>query len=113
GLQPMASLNTSTATTATADMDVELADDGSARDFGLVLLGYLRLVEGATAVRASFRKGRLVGLIDHGGVRRQAMAVAAVSGTAFASRLLGLGLGWPLGEGSRLAFALAAGLLQL
>src|SRR5262249_42344994 len=96
-----------------ADMDVELADDRLARDFGLILAGDKGLVERAAAVRASVREDCLVNLIDGSRVGGQAMAVTAVSRTAFATGLLGLGLGRPLGEGSGLAFALAAQLIDL
>jgi hypothetical protein len=108
----MAALDALAATTATADMDVELAEDGSAGDFGLVLPGHLCLADLRAAVRASIRQGRLVGFIDLGGVGRQAVAVAAVSSTAFAAGLFRLGLGRPLGEGRGLTLGLAAYLVQ-
>src|SRR5215471_2458006 len=85
GLQRMASLDALAALTATADMDVELADDRLARDFGLILAGDKGLVERAAAVRASVREDCLVNLIDGSRVGGQAMAVTAVSRTAFAT----------------------------
>jgi hypothetical protein len=49
------SLDALAATTATADVDVELADQGTSRDFRLILEGDLGFPDGATALRASVR----------------------------------------------------------
>jgi hypothetical protein len=57
-LQGMAPLNPAVALTAPADVDVELAVNGLARDLDLELLGDVGFVEGATAVRVGSRVGR-------------------------------------------------------
>jgi hypothetical protein len=48
----MAPLNAAVALTASADMNVELAVNGLARDLNLELLGDVCLVEGAEVMRA-------------------------------------------------------------
>jgi hypothetical protein len=51
----MPALDALAATTTTADVNVELADQGTAWDFGLVLSGDVRSMDLCAAVRASVR----------------------------------------------------------
>ena len=108
----MPPLNALAATTATADVDVELADQGTSRDFRLILCGNLCFPDGATAPRARVRQGCLQDLIDSCGAGGQAVAVAPVGRAGFAAGRLGLWLGRPLGEGCGLAFGLALSLVE-
>ena len=112
GLQGVPPLNALAATTATADVDVELADQGTSRDFRLILCGNLCFPDGATAPRARVRQGCLQDLIDSCGAGGQAVAVAPVGRAGFAAGRLGLWLGRPLGEGCGLAFGLALSLVE-
>ena len=112
GLQGVPPLNALAATTATADVDVELADQGTSRDFRLILCGNLCFPDGATAPRARVRQGCLQDLIDSCGAGGQAVAVAPVGRAGFAAGHLGLWLGRPLGEGCGLAFGLALSLVE-
>jgi hypothetical protein len=109
----VASLDALAAITAAADVNIELTDDGSARDFGLVLLADRSFLNGAATMRASVGKGRLMDFVDSSRGWGQAVAMPAVGGPGLTARSLGLGLGWPLGEGCGLAFACTLGLLQL
>ncbi len=93
-------------------MDVELADQGTSRDFRLRLSGDLCFPDGATAVRASVRQGGLKNFLDSRGAGGQAVAVAAVGRAGFAAGRLGLWLGRPLGERCRLAIGLALSLVE-
>jgi hypothetical protein len=52
------------AATTAADVNVELADEGAAGYFGLILGGDLRFVDGVAAVRAGVGEGRLKDFID-------------------------------------------------
>src|SRR5215471_9904470 len=61
-LQGMASLNPAVAVATPTEVDVELAVNGLPRDFDLELLGDVGFVEGAAAVGAPVRQGRLVNL---------------------------------------------------
>src|SRR5206468_3359898 len=90
GLQGVPPLHAPAATTATADVDVELADQGTSRDLGLILGGDLGLADGATALRANLRQGCLQDLIDRRRAGGQAMAVAPVGRAGFAAGRLGL-----------------------
>ena len=108
----MPPLNALAATTATADVDVELADQGTSRDFRLILYGNLCFPDGATALRARVRQGCLQDFIDSRGAGGQAVAVAPVVLAGFAAGRLGLWLGRPLGEGCGLAFGLALSLVE-
>jgi hypothetical protein len=109
----MAPLDPAAASTALADVDVELAVDGLARDLDLELLGDVRLVEQAAAVGAAVRQGRLMNLVDllRGG--RLAMCLRAVVLAGLAAGLLGLVGGLAFGEGGRLALAGAGRLVEL
>jgi hypothetical protein len=69
----MASLNAALALTALADVDVELAVNGLARDLDLELLGDVGLVEGAAAIGADLVQRRLVDLVDLLGAGRLAV----------------------------------------
>src|SRR5262249_49936366 len=88
------------------------ADQGTARDFGLILGGDLGLWDGAAAPRASVRQEGLKDFINRRGAGRRAVAVTAVGRAGFAAGSRGLGLGRPLGEGRGLAFGLAVGLVE-
>jgi hypothetical protein len=108
-LQGMAPLNPTVAPTTRADVDVELAVNGPARDLDLELLGDVGLVEGAAAVGADVGEGRLVGFVDLVGPRRLAMGLGAVLFAGLAAGLLGLVGGPSLGEGGwRLAARVAS-----
>jgi hypothetical protein len=86
----MTPLNAAVALTASADMNVELAVNGLARDLHLELLGDVRLVERAAAAGASVWQGRLVGLIDLVGLRWLAVGFGAVICAGPAPGSLGL-----------------------
>jgi WD40 repeat protein len=105
-------LNALAATTATADVDIELADQGTSRDFRLILCGNLGFPDGATALRARVRQGYLKDFIDRRGAGGQAVAVTPVGRAGFATGLLGLWLGRPLGERCGLAFGPALSLVK-
>jgi hypothetical protein len=81
-------------------MDVELADQGMSRDFRMILSGIPGFPDRATAPRASVGLGCLKDVIDS---RR---GVAPVGLAGFATGLLGLWLGRPLGERHGLALSL-------
>jgi hypothetical protein len=112
-LQRMAPLHPATTLTALADVNIELPVDGPARDLDLELLGDVGFVEGAAAVGANARQGRLVDLVDLLGAGRLAMCLAAVVLAGLGSGLLGLVGGLALGEGSGLALAGAGRLVEL
>ena len=63
----MASLEALVAAAAAADMDVELAVDGAARDLDLVLVRDVRFLDGPAASGADFGQGCFVGFVDAGG----------------------------------------------
>jgi len=105
-------LDAPAAPTATADVDVEPADQGTSRDLRLILGGNLGFAEGATALRARLRQGCLKDFIDRCGAGRQAVTVAPVGLASFAAGRLGLWLGRSLGEGCGLAFGLALRLVE-
>ena len=109
-LQRMAALNPALALPTTADMHVELAVNRPAWNLDLVLVIDAGFLDGSAAVRASLGKRRLIGFIDLLG--RLAMRLGAVILAGLASGLFRLGLGWPLGEGSRLALAGAPLLIE-
>ena len=101
GLERMAALHAVSAVAATSDMDAELAAEGFARDFALVLFGDFRLLQVlGTTVRARLRKGRFVFFVTVCG--RLAVGVAAVGVARFAARRFGVRLGRAFGEGGRL-----------
>jgi hypothetical protein len=109
----MASLDAFAAATATADVDVELANDGAARDLGLELSIDPGLVDGPATVRAGLGQGGIEGLVDAVRRRSRAVTVAAVGSTTLAARLLGMSLRRALGEGSGLTFASPACRLEV
>jgi hypothetical protein len=109
----MPALDAGTAATTTADVDVELANQGTTRDFGLILGGNLCLPNRVATARASVGKGSVEDFIDLGGGRSRAVCVATVSSAGFASGFLGQWLGRTLGEGSGLAFGRSASLVEL
>ena len=98
---------------ALPDVDVELAMNGLARDFDLELLGDMGFAEGAAAVGAAARQGRLMNLIDLLRAGWLAVGLGAVVLAGLASWLLGLVGGLALGEGSGLALAGASRLVEL
>ena len=102
-LQGVPPLDAPAATGATADVDVELADEGTARDLRLILWGHLSFPNRATAPRASLRQGGLQDFINRRRAGGQAVAMAPVGRAGFPPGRLGMGLGRPLGEGSGLA----------
>src|SRR5262249_33623956 len=112
-LQGMAPLHPAAALTALADVDVESPVNGLARDLDLVLLGDVGLVQGAAAVGANARQGRLVDLIDLVGGRRLAVGLGAVILARLAPGSLGVCLGLALGEGGRLALAGTEGRVEV
>jgi hypothetical protein len=109
----MASLNTPVAVLALADVDVELAVNGLARDLDLELLRDVRLVERTAAVGAAVRQGRLVDLVDLFGAGRLAVGLGAVVFAGLATELPGLVSGLALGKGSGLPLAGAGRLVEL
>jgi hypothetical protein len=109
----VAPLDPAVAPAALADVDVELAVDGLARDLDLELLGDVGLVQGAAAVGAGVGQGRLVDLIDLVGGRWLAVGLCAVVSAGLAAGFLGLAGGLALGEGSGLALAGPSRLIKL
>jgi hypothetical protein len=109
----MAPLDPAAASTALADVDVELAVNGLARDLNLELLGDVSLDERPAATGASAWQRRLVGFIDLVGLRWLAVGLRAVALAGLATWLLGLVGGLALGEGSGLALASAGRLVEL
>jgi hypothetical protein len=109
----MAPLNPTVALTAPADVDVELAVNGLARDLDLELPGDVGLVQGAAAVGADVGQGRLMDLVDLFGAGRLAVGLGAVIFAGLAAGLLGLVGGLALGEGSGLALAGTGRLVEL
>src|SRR5262249_41162062 len=93
--------------------DVELAEERLAWQFGLIPPTNLRLPDGTATARISIGEGGLEDFIDVLGPGRQAVSVEAMGGAPLAPACLGLGLGRSLGEGGSLAFALAAGFVQI
>ena len=77
-LQGVPPLDPTVALTTPTDVDVELAVNGLPRDFDLELLGGVGFVEGAAAVGAPVRQGRLVNLVDPLGPGRLAVSVHSV-----------------------------------
>jgi hypothetical protein len=102
----MSALHAAAALVTAADVNVELAMNGPPRNLDLVLPIDVRLFDLATALRTSVGQRRLVDLVDLLG--RLAVGLGAVVLAGFAARLFRLGLGRPLGERGRLAFAGAA-----
>jgi hypothetical protein len=109
----MASLNPAVALTALADVNVELAVDGLARNFHLELLSDMGFVEESAAVGTAFRQLCLVDLIDLLGAGRLAVGLDAVVLAGLAARLLGIGFRIAFGEGSGLALAGTEGRVEL
>src|SRR5262249_55584222 len=112
-LQGMPSLDPTVALPAPADVDVELAVDGLARDLDLELLGDVGLVEGAAAVGAGVGQTRLVDLVNLLGAGRWAVGLGAVVLAGLAPGLLRVRFGLALGEGGGLALAGAGRLVEL
>lgn len=104
----MAALNAFLATPAVADMDVELALDGPARNFDLKLLIDVSFVDGSATIGTRLRQRRLVDFVDL--LRRRPVRLGAVVLAGVTARLFGIRLGRLFGEGSGLPFA---GSLQL
>src|SRR5262249_2827410 len=87
-LQGVPALGPEVALPAPADVDVELAVDGLARDLDLELLGDVGLVEGAAAVGADVGQTRLVDLVNLLGAGRWAVGLGAVVLAGLAPGLL-------------------------
>jgi hypothetical protein len=113
GLQGMASLNPAVALTALADVDVELAVNGLARNLHLELLGNVGFVEGSAAIGTDVRQGRLVDFVDLFWGRWLAVCLGAIVLARLAARLARIKLGLALGEGSGLALAGAGSFVEL
>src|SRR5262249_54520980 len=111
GLQRGPALEALVAAAAAADMDVDLAMDGAARDLDLVLVRDVDLLDGPTAARADIGQRRLVDFVDVG--RWLPMGLGAVIRAGLAAGPLRLGLRRSFGEGGGLALAGALRLLQL
>src|SRR5262249_46960810 len=104
-LQGVASLNPAVALTALANVDVELAGNGLARNLHLELLGDVSFVEGSAAVRADVGQGRLVNLVDLFGGRWLAVGLGAVVLARLTAGLAGVRLGLAFGERTGLSLA--------
>jgi hypothetical protein len=109
----MASLNATVALTALANVDVELAVNGLARDIDLKLLGDVGFVEGAATIGANIGQGCLVDLIDLFGTGRLAVSLGAVVLAGLAAGFLGIWFRNAFGEGSGLALASTEGRIEL
>ena len=102
-LQRMSALHAAVAVPAAADVHVELAVNGLARNLDLILLVDVGLLHGAATVRAGLGEWGLIGFIDVLG--RLPVGFGAVVFTRFASGLFRRGLGRPFGKGGSLALA--------
>lgn len=111
-LQRMPALHRFAATRTGAAVDVELPHDGLARNLGLVLLINVGFVDFATAFGTGIRQRRFMDFVDLLRWRYLAMAMPAVTPTAFAARSLGMFLGRILGERRRLALGSALVLVE-
>jgi hypothetical protein len=109
----MASLNPTVTLTALADVDVELAVDGLARDLDLELLGNVGLIERAATIGAAVRQRCLVNFVDLFGSRGLAMGLGPIVFPRLAAWLVRIELGLALGKGAGLALSSAAGLIEL
>jgi hypothetical protein len=109
----MTPLNAAVTLTASADMNVELAANGLARDLNLELLGDASLVDRPAAIGANVWQGRLVGFIDLVRLRWLAVGFGAVIFAGPAPGSLGLPGGRSLGEGGGLALAGANNLVEV
>lgn len=112
-LQGVPPLNAALAPAAPADVDVELAVNGLARDLHLVLLGDVGFVEWGAAVGAALGQRCLVNLVDLFGTGRPAVGFGAVVLAWLAAGLLRLGRRLALGERGGLALAGARRLVEL
>ena len=97
---------------APAAVNVELPHDRLTRQLGLVLLIDVRFVQFAAAAGAGVRQGCLMDFVDLFWRRHRAMAMPAVTLTAFASGRFGVLVRRPLGKRCGLAFAGAFGLIE-
>src|SRR5262249_46380030 len=87
------------ALTPLADMNVELSVNWLAWDLHLELLGDVRFVEGAAAVRAGVGQGRLVDFVDLFGGRGLAVGLGAIVLARLAAWFARVRLGLTLGKG--------------
>src|SRR5437867_1988726 len=107
----MPALDATLAVRTAADVNIELAMNGPARNLDLILLVDVCLLNRAAAIWARFRERGLVGLIDLFG--RRPMRLSAVILARFAAGFFGFSLGRPFGERSCLALTGAAQLVNL
>src|SRR5262249_651208 len=109
----MASLNSAVALTALADVDVELAVNGLARNLHLELLGDVGFVEKSAAVGTAFRQLCPLDLLHLFRPGWLTVSLGAIVLARLAAGLARIELGLDLGEGSGLAFAGAGCLVEL
>ena len=107
----MAALEALVAAAAAADMDVELAMDGAARDLDLVLVGDVGFLDEPAATWAGIGQGCLVDFVDVGGWLP--MGLGAVIPAGLAAGPLRLGLRRPFGKRPGLALSGAEGRVEL
>jgi hypothetical protein len=112
GLERMSATVVLATRLAVAAVDKKLAGKGLTGNFRLELLVEMILDDIATAIGAMVRQRCVEGLIDFLGRWWRPMAVLAMLLAPFAARFFGFGLGFTLGEGSRLPFGSAFGFLE-
>jgi hypothetical protein len=98
----MSALHPAMATTAGADVNVELAVNRPTRNLDLILLVGVRFLDRPAAVGTGIRQWRFVGFVDLLG--RLAVSLGAVVLAGFAAGLFGRRLGRSFGERRSLAF---------
>src|SRR5262245_58553022 len=96
GLQRVPALEAPVAATAAADMDIELAMDGTARDLDLVLVRDVGFLDRPAVAGANRGEGCLVDFVDVG--RWLPMGFTVVVRAGLAAGPLRLGLRRPFGE---------------
>jgi hypothetical protein len=107
------SLDTPATTGTTTDVNVELSNQGTPGNLGLILDGNIGFLDLAATARAGIGERSVERLIDLFRGGRRAVTVTAVSGAGFASGSFGLRFWCTLGEGSSLTFGLPACLVEV